>query len=175
MSDQEIRREKVYVDQSLTAKQVQQKYGFKYYSIAWNALRRGYFVKNYSRQQVVIDRENFDPAYAYNLAYKVWWKNFSKYDGAKEIMPDMIQEAVKRLFELSGKVKEMANEKYNEKYQMHFIAHNAMLSFYKSYWQKANRLREKCRNALLNYPVFQQRQFLYDYIDEDGVELKASA
>ena len=63
-------------------------------------------------------------------------------------MPNMIQEAVKRLFELFGKVKEMANERYNEKYQMYFIAHNAMLSFYKSYWQKANRLMEKCRNAL---------------------------
>ena len=174
MPVQEIRRKKIHVDQSLTAKQVQEKYGLKHYSIAWRALKNGYFIENYSRQQVVIDRENFDPAYAYNLAYKVWWKNFSNYDEALELRPDMIQEAVKRLFELSGKVKEMANERYNEKYHMYFVAHNAMLSFYKS-WQKANRLMEKCRNVLLNYPVFQQRQLFYDYIDDDGIELKNCA
>lgn len=77
--------------------------------------------------------DNFNRAYAYNFAGKVFWKTFARYDGAMELMPDMIQEAVKRQFELSGKLDEMANEKYNANYARYYIAHNAMLSFYKSY------------------------------------------
>jgi hypothetical protein len=38
----------------------------------------------------------------------------------------MLQEAVTRLFELSGKTKEMANGKYSENYATFWIAHNAV-------------------------------------------------
>ena len=41
----------------------------------------------------------------------------------------MIQEAATRLFELSGRAKEMANRKYSEKYANFWVAHNAMLAF----------------------------------------------
>ena len=50
----------------------------------------------------------------------------------------MIQEAVTRLFELSGKTKEMANGKYSEKYANFWIAHNAMLAFLKT-WERQNK------------------------------------
>jgi len=43
----------------------------------------------------------------------------------------MIQEAATRLFELSGRVKEMANGKYSEKHGNFWVAHNAMLAFLK--------------------------------------------
>ena len=53
---------------------------------------------------MIIDRENFNPAAAYNLAGKVFWRNFAyKYKVAMDIKEDMVQEAVTRLFELSGK------------------------------------------------------------------------
>jgi len=50
----------------------------------------------------------------------------------------MIQEAVTRLFELSGKVKERANEKYSENYANFWVAHNAMLAFLKT-WERQNK------------------------------------
>ena len=50
----------------------------------------------------------------------------------------MVQEAVTRLFELSGKTKEMANGKYSENYASFWVAHNAMLSFLKT-WEHQNK------------------------------------
>jgi hypothetical protein len=50
----------------------------------------------------------------------------------------MIQEAVTRLFELSGKTKEMANRKYSENYASFWVAHNAMLAFLKT-WERQNK------------------------------------
>ena len=44
---------------------------------------------------------------------------------------DLIQEAVTRLFELSGKVS--TTKKYNDNYARFFIAHNAMLAYLKTY------------------------------------------
>ena len=59
----------------------------------------------------------------------------------------MIQEAVTRLFELSGKVKERANGKYSENYANSWVAHNAMLAFLKTWGNVrtngARRLRTK--------------------------------
>jgi hypothetical protein len=54
---------------------------------------------------------------------------------AQSIYDDMIQEAVTRLFELSGKTKEMANGKYSENYASFWVAHNAMLAFLKT-WER---------------------------------------
>jgi hypothetical protein len=50
----------------------------------------------------------------------------------------MVQEAVTRLFELSGKAKEMANKKYSENYANFWVAHDAMLAFLKT-WKRQNK------------------------------------
>jgi len=127
----EIRREKVYVEAGLSTKEIMKKYGIAE-STALNVRKRGWFVKNYMKKQIIIDRDNFNTKAAYNLAGRVFWKNFAfKYDEAKMLKEDLIQEAVTRLFELSGKVS--GNEKYNENYSRFYIAHNAMLSFLKTF------------------------------------------
>jgi hypothetical protein len=89
-------------------------------------------VKNYSKKQIIIDRENFNPAIALNLAKKVYYKNFKfKYKIAEQIKEDLIQEAWVRLFELSGK--KSTSEKYGDNYLKFWIAHNAMISYMKTY------------------------------------------
>jgi hypothetical protein len=133
----EIRREKVFLQPGMSTADVMKTYGLSSRQ-AYAARVRGFFVKNYSKKQIVIDRENFNSAVVYPLAKKVFGKNFSKNPLAQSIYDDMIQEAVTRLFELSGKVKEMANEKYSEKYANFSIAHNAMLAFLKT-WERQNK------------------------------------
>jgi hypothetical protein len=59
---------------------------------------------------------------------------------AQTIKDDLIQEAVTRMYELSGKVKERANETYGTGYAYFYVAHNAMLVFLKS-WQRHTRSR----------------------------------
>ena len=131
-SAKELRREKVFVDTGLTAKEIMEKYELGQ-STAFNAKRRGWFVKNYSKKQILIDRATFNPAAAYNLAGRVFWKNFAyKYSGiALQLKEDLVQEAVVRLFELSGK--KSNNPKYNDNYAKFYIAHNAMLAFLTTY------------------------------------------
>ena len=72
----ELRREKVYVETDLTVKEIMEKYEILQ-STASNAKKRGWFVKNYSKKQILIDRDNFNPKAAYNLAGRVFWKNFA--------------------------------------------------------------------------------------------------
>jgi len=94
----------------------------------------------------MIDRDNFNPKAAYNLAGRVYWKNFAyKYKIAPEIKNDLIQEAVTRLYELSGK--KSTTEKYNDNYTRFWIAHNAMLSFIKT-WLKQIRYKDLWQSAL---------------------------
>ena len=93
----------------------------------YDARIKGFFGRNYSKKQIIIDRENFNTAVVYPLAKKVFGKNFSKNALAQSLYDDMIQEAVIRMFELSGKTKEIANRKYSEKYAAFWIAHNASL------------------------------------------------
>jgi hypothetical protein len=50
----------------------------------------------------------------------------------------MVQEAVTRLFELSGKTKEMANGRHSENCASFWVAHNAMLAFLKT-WERQNK------------------------------------
>jgi len=162
MSIPEIRH--VRIDTTgLTAKEIMNKYEVLP-GRAYRAAKKGFFIKNSMTPEIIIDPSNFDVDYAYNLAGKVFWKNFSYLSGAIELMPDMIQEAVKRQYELSGKLDEMANEKYNKSYQLHFVSHNAMLGFFKKY-NKTNRVVEKCRAVLQQYPVFQQK-LMGDNTDE---------
>lgn len=98
------------------------------------------------KKQIIADRENFNPAATYNLAGKVCWKNFAfKYKVALDIKEDMIQEAITRLFELSGK--KSTTEKYNDNYTRFWIAHNAMLAFIKT-WLKQIRYKDLRQKAL---------------------------
>jgi len=103
-------------------------YPLKYdlpYGVASRAKKVGFFVKNYSQKQIIIDDKNFDPTLSCATGRKVFGKNFSKYPLAQSIRDDLIQEAVTRMFELSGKVKESAREKYGIGYQYFWVAHNA--------------------------------------------------
>ena len=133
----EIRREKVFLQPGMSTAEVMKTYGLSS-DQAYKARVKGFFVKNYSKKQIVIDRENFNSAVVYPLAKKVFGKNFSRNPLAQSIYDDMIQEAVTRLFELSGKVKERANGKYSENYANFWVAHNAMLAFLKT-WERQNK------------------------------------
>jgi hypothetical protein len=133
----EIRREKVFLQPGMSTEEIKKTYGLSS-DQAYRAKMTGFFVKNYSKKQIVIDRENFNSAVVYPLAKKVFGKNFKWNPLAQSIYDDMIQEAVTRLFELSGKTKEMANGKYSENYANFWIDHNAMLTFLKT-WERQNK------------------------------------
>jgi hypothetical protein len=135
----EIRRERVLIPAEMSSKDIQEKYGLSS-ERAWVARRKGFFVKNYSKKQVIIDPENFDPSISYSTAKRVFWKNFAWNNVAVSIKEDLIQEAVTRMYELSGKVKERSNEKYGIGYAYFYVAHNAMLSYLKT-WRKQMRGR----------------------------------
>ena len=135
----EIRREKVFIPPQMTSKEIKEKYGLSS-KRAREVLKQGFFVKNYSKKQIIIDPENFDPAVSYSTAKRVYWKNFAWIPLAQSIKEDLIQEAVTRMYELSGKVKERANEKYGIGYGFFWVAHNAMLSYLKT-WKRQMRWR----------------------------------
>ena len=135
----EIRREKVFIPPEITIEEVQERYALSR-NRANQVRKQGFFVKNYSKKQIIIDPENFDPAISYSTAKRVYFKNFSLNKVAQTIKDDLIQEAVTRMYELSGKVKERANEKYGIGYAYFYVAHNAMLAFLKS-WQRHTRSR----------------------------------
>jgi hypothetical protein len=126
--DPEIRREKVLVPQDMCLKEMTEKYGISK-SCAFNAKKRGWFIKNYDRNQVIIDREHFNPAISYSIAKQVFWRKFGRNPVAISIKEDLIQEAVSLMFMQSGKIKEGANEKYNDRYGFWWCAYNAMLAY----------------------------------------------
>ncbi len=135
----EIRREKVFIPPEMTTREIKEKYGLNS-KRAGEAMKKGFFVKNYSKKQIIIDPENFDSATSYSTAKRVYWKNFRWSPLAQSIKEDLIQEAVTRMYELSGKVKENANGKYGIGYGYFWVAHNAMLSFLKT-WERQMRWR----------------------------------
>ena len=135
--DPEIRREKVFLQPGMSTAEIMKTHGLSS-ARAYAARIQGFFVKNYSKKQIIIDRENFNSAVVYPLAKKVFGKNFKRNPLAQTLRDDMLQEVVTRLFELSGKTKEMASGRYSENYQSFWIAHNAMLAFLKS-WEKQNK------------------------------------
>ena len=63
----EIRREKVFIPPELSSKEIQEKYGLPS-ARAYVARRKGFFVRNYSKKQVIIDPENFNPSISYSTA-----------------------------------------------------------------------------------------------------------
>jgi len=129
----EIRRERIIIPPKMTKEEIKEKYGLSTRR-AREAMEKGFFVKNYSKRQVIIDPGNFDPAVSYSTAKRVYFKNFSWRPLAQSIKEDLIQEAVTRMYELSGKVKENANGKYSVGYGFFWVAHNAMISYLKT-WQ----------------------------------------
>jgi hypothetical protein len=137
MSVPEIRRERIIIPPEMTKSEIKEKYGLSARR-ASQALKQGFFVKNYSKRQVIIDPTNFDPAISYSTAKRVYFKNFSWRPLAQSIKEDLIQEAVTRMYELSGKVKEGANGKYSIGYGYFWVAHNAMIA-YLATWQKQMR------------------------------------
>jgi hypothetical protein len=126
--DQEIRREKVTIPSEMSIKDIRQKYGVSP-GCATIAKKRGWLIKNYSRNQVIIDREHFNPALSYSIAKQVFFKGFKRNPVAISIKNDLIQEAVSLMFMQSGKVKEGATEKYNARYGYWWVAHNAMRAY----------------------------------------------
>ncbi len=97
------------------------------------------------KKQIIIDRDNFNPEIAYNLAKKVYYRNFAyKYKIAPSIREDLIQEATTRLFELSGK--RSTDKRFSDNYARFWIAHNAMLSFMKT-WLKQIRYKDIWRDT----------------------------
>ena len=133
----EIRREKIFILPEMSIEEVQERYGLSR-NRADQVRKQGFFVNNYSRKQIIVDPGNFYPAASYNTAWKVFWKNFSWSSVALSIKDDLVQEAVTRMYELSGKVKEGANEKFGIGYGFFWVAHNAMLS-YLTTWKKQSR------------------------------------
>ena len=128
----EIRRERVQVPEGMTALQLMKDYGLKS-TQAYNSVKRGWFIKNYSKKQVIVDSSRYDSSIAYCIARKIFKQNFSRYPLAISLRDDLIQEAVTRMYELSGRYKD--NGKYTVHYHFHWVAHNAMQSFLKT-WKK---------------------------------------
>ena len=77
----EIRREKVYVDTSLSIAEIRRKYNLPS-STANGAKKKGYFVKNYTGRQIIIDRSQFDYSIAKKTSERVFYKNFYRDDVA---------------------------------------------------------------------------------------------
>ena len=115
----------------MTTQQIKQEYAPDSKRAA-DAKRKGFAVKNYSKKQIIIDPENFDPSVSYSTAKRAYWKNFAWSSQAQSIKDDLIQEAVARMCELSGKAKENGNGKYSVGYGFFRVAHNAMLSYLKT-------------------------------------------
>jgi hypothetical protein len=126
-----IRREKVFIPPDMTAQEITETYGLPK-ERSWKVKRQGFFVRNYSKKQVVIDPGSYDSAISYSTAKRVYWKIFSWISVAQSLKDDLIQEAVKSMYEKSGLVKERANGKYSLGYQYFWVAHNAMLSYLKT-------------------------------------------
>jgi hypothetical protein len=152
--DREVRREKVFVHPEISVNDLMETYGLSRVA-ALRTKRQGWFVKNYSRKQVIIDRESFNPAICYSIAKQVFYKNFRKNPLAQNMKEDLIQEAVTLMFMQSGKIKEGANEKYNDKYGYWWTAHNAMLAFLKS-WERPMRYCESLETVI--HPLLNQRR-----------------
>ena len=143
----EIRRQKIYVPKSMTTNQLMKKYGLKSRA-ASTARKKGFFVKNYSRPQVCVDPSKFNVDLCYNIAGKVSKSNLSRDPVARSIKEDLIQEAVKSMWEKSGLLKE--SKKYNINYQYYFVARNYMNS-YLTKWKrqmKYNRIIEDLVDAI---------------------------
>ena len=158
---QEIRREKVFVSPDMDIKKLMKKYGIAE-TTARTSKKKGWLIKNYSRNQVIIDRDNFDAKLCYSIAKQVFWKRFRNNPVALEIRDDLIQEAVTLMYMQSGKVKEGANEKYNCRYGYWWVAFNAMMSYIKKW---VNKTKDECELQNDYHPMMSRgnRVWIPDY------------
>jgi hypothetical protein len=122
----EIKRQKINLPKSMTTRQVILFHDLKQ-GAAYTARKKGFFVKNYSRPQVCVDPSKFNVDLCYNIAGKVFKSNLSRDPVAMSIRDDLIQEAVKSMWEKSGLLKE--SKKYSINYQYYFVARNYMNSY----------------------------------------------
>jgi len=74
-----------------------------------------------------VDPSKFDPNICYRTVGKVFKSNLSRDPVAMSIRDDLIQEAVKSIWEKSGLLKE--SKKYSINYQYYFVARNYMNSY----------------------------------------------
>jgi hypothetical protein len=69
---------------------------------AYTARKKGVFVKNYSDPQAWVDPSKFNPDICCRIAGRVFKTNISRDPVARSISDDLIQEAVKSMWEKSG-------------------------------------------------------------------------
>lgn len=155
--DIEIRREKVFVPSDMTVKEIIEKYNISD-GAARRSKKRGWFIKNYGRNQVIIDREHFSPEKSYSIAKQVFYKNFRKNPVANSIKEDLIQEAVSLMFMQSGKIREGATTKYNDRYGYWWAAHNAILS-YLTKWVRQTRYDVQLEDEIHPYMTRGNRRY----------------
>jgi len=151
-TDPEIRREKVSVTPDMSLREIMEKHGISK-TCAWNAQKRGWFIKNYGRNQIIIDRNHFNPELCYSIAKQVFWKRLRNNPVAMSIREDLLQEAVYIQFIQSGKIKAGANEKYNERYGFWWAAYNGMMN-YLTKWINATQYDVELQDDL--YPIMHQ-------------------
>lgn len=72
----EIRRERINVE-GMTPKEIVEKYGIPE-GTAYGASKRGFFVRNCRRKEVIIDESVFDTNGAYGIAWRVYNTNFRR-------------------------------------------------------------------------------------------------
>jgi hypothetical protein len=118
-------------DYKLTQKQMMQKYNICRTTTV-TARKKGYFIKNWCIKTVMIDRDNFDVQKCYRIAKNVFYRIYYN-SVARFIKEDMIQEAVTRMFELSGKIHNHGKDKIHYYYWM--AAKNAMEVYYKQWYR----------------------------------------
>jgi hypothetical protein len=157
----EIRREKVTIPMDWNVDDLIAKYGMSR-SSANRVKKQGWFVKNYMRKQVIIDRENFRPEICYSIAKQVFFRNFRRSRIAVSIKDDLIQEAVTLMFMQSGKVKETANEKYNARYGYWWVAHNAMIAYLRT-WSRQTQYNVELENEIHPMMTSGNRRWSPDY------------
>ena len=135
----EIRRERIDVS-GMTPKEIVQKYNIPE-STAYTASKRGFFVRNCRRKEVIIDESVFDTNGAYGIAWRVYNTNFRKYPKLDYMREDLVQEAVTRMYELSGRAKELADKDKHHNIAWHYfwIAKRAMRNYLKS-WSKGEKV-----------------------------------
>jgi hypothetical protein len=151
----EIKRKKIAIPPAMTTRDIMKKYGLSANG-ARGARRKGFFVKNYAKKQIIIDESNYDVHTAYGIVWKIFWKNFSKNPVAFSIKDDLVQEGVTRMYELSGKAD--LSKGYSLIYFYHWVCHNAMQSFLKT-WIKQMRYYQLFENLVNPLRTGERRRY----------------
>ena len=117
--------EKIYIDKTLSCKQLMQKYNIAR-TTAFDVKKRGYVAKR--TKLINISRKAFDYEKAKGAARHIFFKRIRyMFRNPLDIFDDLQQEAILRCFELSGESKEnKKNERFNHYCK---VAEYAMYSF----------------------------------------------